>query len=107
MSLFLNRAAREGEVFIDANQSPAAIRAAMKALGAAHDTRDVCTFSPVVCDCWTYCFRHDGGSLAWAPTVFVWDGERDRHVTDWCDVEYLGHFSLGDLYMRGEFEAPR
>lgn len=103
MKLILNRRAREGERFIDANATPTEIEAALEAILRERVDVDVCSFSPLVASRWMYGFRHDFPDGY--DTVFVFDGERDWPVTDFAAIEWLARFDLGEMYMRREFET--
>ncbi len=105
MRLILNRHPRDGERYVSANQRPAEIRDAWLAIRNDDcDDSDVCTFSPLVADLFVSDYRDGAGIIAAYDDVYVYDGERDRPVTEFASAEWMAHFSLGDLYMHGEFE---
>ncbi len=106
MRLILGRENLDGsEVLINANQPPTVIRRKVLGIlamgGDGYDA--ICTFSTVAANAYTYEFRKDGGVDY--DGVFVWDGTRDRCVTEYLSREYMVHFALGDLYAAGEFDT--
>lgn len=105
MKLILNRYPRDGERYVSANKTPAEIREAWLAIRNDDcDDSDVCTFSPLVADLFVRDYRDGAGIIAAYDDVCVFDGERDRPVTDFASAAWMCHFSLGGLYLHGEFE---
>lgn len=105
MKLILNRHARGNERFVSANQTLSEIREEWLAIISDDcDDSDVCTFSPIVADLFVRSYRDGAGIVAAYDDVCVFDGERDRPVTEFASAEWMCHFSLGDLYVHGEFE---
>lgn len=105
MRLVLGRYANDGEVFVTGDDPPDAVRADVRALFESEPAcgGTICTFSPVAANAYAYAFRHDGG-VDYAD-VFVWDGTRDRCVTEYLSREYMAHFAISDLYAASEFDT--
>ena len=110
MRLILNRHARApSERFVSADQSPEAIRAAVRAIVAewgevSEDVDfDVVTFSGDAADTFMRQFTPNLPAEERFALVFVFDGERDRCVTEAHTVDWLCHFSVGDMYGNMEF----
>ena len=105
--MILNRHARTAsERFVSADQPPEAIRADVRAIIDEWDKSaedfDVVTFSGTAANTFMREFDYVSAEDRYA-SVFVFDGERDRCVTEACAVEWLCHFSIGDLYGNLEF----
>lgn len=109
MRLILNRRANPNdpqERFVSADQPPEAIRADVRAIigewDKSADDFNVVTFSGTAANTFMREFDYVSAEERYA-LVFVFDGERDRCVTEACAVEWLCHFAIGDLYGNLEF----